>query len=173
LIKQQSRRNLTEHWVFLAGGFVASLSTGGGIAMLGMAALPIDISTVFLFIESAAIVGMLMLTVVEFETDGLISWILGGGVKSPRPGLAFPLGLVMKGMAIIHSVAALSFGSLLVIESDNLPARFSSGPSGMGLELRLAFVVWLWLVTVWAYLAGDGWIRRSRRADNPDGAGLK
>lgn len=167
------QRSLTEKPGFLFLSLPVAFLTPVIAAIIMLVHIKADGRVMFQIGSAAAILSLMAVALFEFETDGLFAWVLGGGAQSPRFGLGFILGMSMKGVAILHSVAALVLGSLLVIESDNLPARFSSWPSGMGMALRLALIVWLWVVTVWAYLAGDGWIRRWRRAENPDGAGLE
>ena len=100
----------------------------------------------------AAMLILLLVLLVDFDTDGVLLWWSDVMTRVNRWPLGTWLGVTLKILAVLHGLAAVISGACLT---------------------RLAFVVWLWLVTVWAYLAGDGWIRRSRRAENPDGAGLK
>lgn len=154
-----------ERRAFRVGVLVAAPVTPLCLLLAAMDESHLDGAAVFTVLMGVLVVGMLLLALVEFETDGLMSWILGGGVQVPHLGLGYFVGAVLKTLAIVHGVAALIFGSLLAMEGSEVSRIFSSGLFGLLIALRAFFVIWLWAMTIASYLAGDGWMRRAQRVD--------
>ncbi len=156
------QRPFTERLGFLIGSLVTAPLCPLVFLVALLAESNFDGRSLFTISMGLAIIGFLVFAALEFETDGLVSWITGGGVQRWRLGLGYVLGVSLKVLAVVHGVAALVFGSLLVWEADELRRALGSNP---GTIVAIAFVVWLWLMTAVSYLAGDGWMSRSRRAD--------
>jgi len=159
------QRTILERLPFLIGSLVASLLVPIALLLALLVESKPDLRGLFIIVMGLLTIGFLTAAVVEFETDGLVAWVLGGVAQKPRFALGLIVGVILKLLAVVHGVAALSFGSMLLWESAELPRAFRSGLSGTGLVLGIAFVVWLWLMTAVSYLAGDGWMRRSRTVD--------
>jgi len=165
-MKQQ--RAFTDRLSFLIGSLVAAPLFPIGFFFVWSIKSGIDGGAIYTITTAALTIGFMFFMVLEFEADGVLSWILGGGAQSPGFALGYVVGLVLKMLAVVHGVAALAFGNMLLRDMSGYVSSLHSSLDNIGALFAILLVLWLWLMTAVCYLGGDGWIRRVRRADRID-----